>query len=308
MATMNKWNYLSCKNEALKYNTKSEFSLKSGSASNSSRKNGWFDEITKHMKIFTKPNNYWTFENCRDEALKYKTKKDFRFNSSSAYQTAKRKKFLNEICAHMIQLGNQHKKIIYSYEFPNNYVYVGITYNIIKRNWEHLNDIKSPVYKYILKSNILPIKKILTNEFLGCDEAKILEEYWYNDYRNKGWNMLNKAKTGALGGNKIYWDFTKCKNEALKYKTVYEFQTKCGSAYNSALKNKWIGQITTHMIKTQKPTSYWNYDRCQSEALKYSTRGEFQKKSISAYSAASKKKWLNLICIHMKPIKLLWFL
>ena len=53
------------------------------------------------------------------------------------------------------------------------------------------------------------------------------------------------------------------------------------------------------MIKTQKPTGYWNIEKCQFEALKYEKRYEFQKNSISAYSAAFKKNWLNIICSHM---------
>ena len=296
---MNKWNFESCKNEALKHTTKSDFSLNSGGAYNASRKNKWFDEITKHMIIYNKPNNYWTFDACKNEALKYITKIEFRNQSSSAYQTAKRKNFLNEICAHMIPLGNQHKKLIYSYEFSDNYVYVGLTYNIIKRNWEHLTDIKSPVYKHILKTNIIPIHKILINEFVDVNEAKTLENYWYEKYKSNGWKMLNKAKTGALGGNKIYWTFEKCKEEALKYNTKYKFVKNSGSAYNSALKNNWLDIITTHMIKTQKPTGYWNIERCHDEAVKYQRKCDFQKNSPSPYSAASKGGWIDIICGHM---------
>lgn len=296
---MNIWNFETCKIEALKYNTKTDFSLKSGGAYNASIKNGWLNDITEHMIAFRKPNKYWTFEMCQNEALKYNTKIEFRNNSSSAYQIAQKKKFLNKICEHMALLGNLHKKIIYSYEFSDNYVYVGLTYNIHKRNSEHLTDIKSPVYKHMIKYNIFPTKKILTDNFVDINEAKQLEYYWYNRYKADGWNLLNKAKTGALGGNNIYWTFEKCKVEALKYSTKYEFQKNSGSAYNSALKNNWLNIITTHMIKTQRPTGYWNIERCKIEAHKYKTRFEFQKKSSSAYSASYKKGWLNIICSHM---------
>jgi hypothetical protein len=102
-----------------------------------------------------------------------------------------------------------------------------------------------------------------------------------------------------LGGNKIYWTFERCKKEALRYNTRYKFQKISGSAYNSALKNNWLDMITTHMSKTQKPTGYWNFERCHTEALKYNTRYEFQKTSISAYSAAYKKGWLDIVCSHM---------
>jgi hypothetical protein len=53
------------------------------------------------------------------------------------------------------------------------------------------------------------------------------------------------------------------------------------------------------MIKTQKPTGYWSFEMCREEALKYNTKYEFKLNSV-AYSAASKKKWINQICSHMK--------
>ena len=61
--------------------------------------------------------------------------------------------------------------------------------------------------------------------------------------------------------------------------------------------------ITTHMIKTQKPTGYWNIEKCKDEALKYTSKHEFQCNSISAYSAAYKKGWLNEICFHMDMVR-----
>jgi hypothetical protein len=296
---MKKWTYNSCKKEALKYKTKGEFFKNSGGAYNAAKRNGWFGKITIHMKTLKKEKNYWNYIQCKKEALKYITKMDFRKNSNSAYQSAKRNKWLNNICSHMIIVGNQHKKLIYSYEFSDNHVYVGLTYNIIKRNNEHMNDLKSPVHKHMISTKITPIKKILSKNLLDLKTAKIEEEIWINFYCNNNWKLLNKKKGGDLGGNKIYWTFEKCKDEAIKYKTRYEFQKNCGSAYNSALKNKWLDMICTHMIKTQKPTSYWTYERSKDEAIKYKTRYEFQKKSNGAYSAAYRKKWLDLICGHM---------
>ena len=49
-----------------------------------------------------------------------------------------------------------------------------------------------------------------------------------------------------------------------------------------------------------KPSGYWTKEKCHEEALKYNTRGEFQKKSSTAYVKSRKEKWLDEICIHMK--------
>lgn len=284
---MKKWNYKLCKEEALKYETKSEFSLKSGGASNCARKNNWYDDITKHMISNRKPNGYWSYNKCKEEALKYKTKNEFRYQSNSAYQIAKRNKFLDKICSHMIPLGNRNYKTIYSYEFSDNHVYVGLTYDINKRNWEHLNDIKSPVFKHKMETNINPIKKILTIKPVNINKAKILENYWVDYYQHNNWILLNKAKPGALGGNKIYWTYEKCYDEALKYNTKYQFQKKSGGAYNSALKNNWLLSITKHMIKTQKPTGYWDVNSMKISELQL----KYNKKYMFIYKIIKRLRW-----------------
>lgn len=44
----------------------------------------------------------WTEENCRLEALKYKTRNTFCVNSSGAYNAARINKWLGDICKHMV--------------------------------------------------------------------------------------------------------------------------------------------------------------------------------------------------------------
>lgn len=50
-----------------------------------------------------KPRYFWNYKNCREEALKYSFKSDFRKNSMSAYKAASKKGFLDKICNHMVQ-------------------------------------------------------------------------------------------------------------------------------------------------------------------------------------------------------------
>jgi len=296
---MKKWTYLACKKEALKFKTRSEFNLNSGSAYNAAKRNKWFNEICSHMISTKKPMKYWTFEKCKEEALKYSTKKDFRQYSSSAYQISKRQKYIKIICQHMIPLGNIKEKIVYIYEFADNHAYVGITCNSNKRHSEHITDSKSPVYKHINKTNLIPIKKILSNGYINYIEAQKLESFYVSKYKNDKWIILNKKKTGALGGNKVYWTFERCQEETLKYTKKSEFRFNCPSAYNVILKNNWLNELCSHMISLQKPTGYWSFERCQEEALKYNTKKDFNKNSCSAYGAASKNKWIRIICSHM---------
>ena len=48
------WTKERCKEETLKYNTRSEFQKGSESAYQAARKNGWLDDICKHMPRKTK--------------------------------------------------------------------------------------------------------------------------------------------------------------------------------------------------------------------------------------------------------------
>ena len=47
----------------------------------------------------------------------------------------------------------------------------------------------------------------------------------------------------------------------------------------------------------------WSLENCKNEALKYNSRTEFCTINHSCYSMCSRNKWLDIVCIHMKPTK-----
>ena len=53
----------------------------------------------------------------------------------------------------------------------------------------------------------------------------------------------------------------------------------------------------------RKPRGYWSRENCLVEAKNYKTRSEFCQKSVSAYNASWRGKWLNEICQHMTEDK-----
>lgn len=244
----------------------------------------------------------WTKEKCREVARQCQTRTEFRKMFGWAYANACKNNWMNDICSHMIRTISEYR-CIYSYEFSDNYVYIGLTSNIKNRHSKHMKHEKSSVNIHIKKSKLNPKLKQLT-EYIHFSEAKIKEEYFLNQYQNKGWNILNRAKTGALGSSVLYWTKEKCKEEASKYKTRVEYQKKNHSSYNSALNNKWLDEICEHMILQQKPNGFWTKDKCGIIASRYKTRFEFFKKNSGVYSKAVKNGWLDDICVHMKPKKL----
>lgn len=145
-----------------------------------------------------KPSGYWNLENCKNDALLYVSKKQWEKASISAYLAAHRNKWLEECCKHMIRIGSLYERLIYSFEFPDKSVYVGLTFNPKRRKQKHLVDVESQVYKYIKLTNQNPEFVILT-DYLIYTDASIKEGLFVDVYRNNGWKILNKIKTGGLG-------------------------------------------------------------------------------------------------------------
>lgn len=94
--------------EALKYETRGDFQTFSRGAYVAAHKKDLLDQVCSHMggrASGEKNRNFkWTNEKLKEEALKYKSVKDFVDNSKSAYMTARSRGLLDEICSHMSRL------------------------------------------------------------------------------------------------------------------------------------------------------------------------------------------------------------
>lgn len=236
----------------------------------------------------------WTKILVLNEALKYKFRSEFIRKSGSAYNRARKDGYLDEICSHMEKIGNRKMRMIYSYEFSDNSVYVGLTYNIERRNSLHFID--GPVFNYINKTNLIPIRKIISNGYIPSIEASILEQKTIDEYKTNGWVLLNKIKGGGLGGKEIKWTKEKIKIEALKFETRGDFRKNSPKAYDAASRNKILNDVCSHM---KYVLNYWTKEKIEIVAKKYNSRWDFQRHSPNEYSVAHKHKWLNELCSHM---------
>lgn len=90
-----RWTYEKCLEEAKKYNTKMEFRENSANAYNAACKHKWIKEFVWLMDI-CKPQNYWTYERCHEEAKKYTCRVDFQRGKRGAYKAALRNGWLEE--------------------------------------------------------------------------------------------------------------------------------------------------------------------------------------------------------------------
>lgn len=298
-----KWTDEELRIEARKYNTLKDFEQFNPKAYYSARRRNkeFWDEITSHMNKAVQ----WTDEAIRDEALKYKTRSEFSKNSIGAYSAAKRLGILDDVTVHMELQGSKFKRLIYAYEFPDNTVYVGLTFNMEQRNNSHMNSNSSAVYLHMMKTGLTPIKKTLTI-FMDKDEAAKKETEIENKYRSEGWILLNRTKTGGLGGNKLKWDKDTIRTEALKYENLSDFYIYAASAVQAAKSfgNDFYQDVIKHMTKK---ITYWTDEMLRDEALKYNTKTKFARGS-NAYGAAKRRgdDFFNSITSHMKTLRRSW--
>lgn len=95
------WAYDRCKNEAIKYKTKKEFSEKCSGAYCGALKLGIIDDICSHMESL---HEVWTKEMATEEIKKYKTKKDFKKYSPKCHRKCSRMGWLKELTKDLIDM------------------------------------------------------------------------------------------------------------------------------------------------------------------------------------------------------------
>jgi hypothetical protein len=249
------WTKERCHEIALTCKTRKEFGVKYSSVYQYARKYGWLDEICSHMSLRHKPNGYWTKERCHEEALKFNSRWEFEKGCGRAYEISRRNGWLNDISSHMKQPN------------PNN-----------------------KPYGYWTKERCHEIA-------LTCKTRKEFGVKYNRPYRNariNGWldeicsHMSLRYKPNG------YWTKERCHEEALKYKSRKEFQSKCSGGYGVSFKNGWLDEICTHMIPKTRPMRYWNdFENHKNAAKNCKNIFEYCVTYSGAYKIAFKNGWLH---------------
>lgn len=233
-------------------------------------------------------------------ARKYKTRKDFERGDLASYTAAHVYKVSDIVTAHMSYVGNLYKRCLYKCEFPDKSIYVGLTSNFDRRMSQRLLDDNDTVTKYA-KSSGLNYDMVRITDYIDAIDASEMEGDLVDKYSRDGYNILNIATTGGLGGGKareLKWTYEAIKNEALLYNSIGEFKAK-SKAYGRAHSRGILDEVTTHMSSKQRRKP-WTYDELKKEALEFNSRSEFRRKCGSAASAADKMGVFQDICKHME--------
>lgn len=154
-----------------------------------------------------KPKGYWTEEKCLEEARKYKTVREFRVNSESAYATAVRNNWLR------------------------NYTWLS---NL------RLTPIKSPGYWTEERCTIEAKKYSTLIEFINGSYSA------YRASKTNKWldkfTWLEKRSSNSVGYG--YWTYEKCYELAKKCNTRLEFENLYKQAYKKASSKNWLKDYT----------------------------------------------------------------
>lgn len=89
-----------------------------------------------------------------------------------------------------------------------------------------------------------------------------------------------------------YWNYDRCKAEAIKYTLIKDFEKNARQACKYARKNGWLAEWTWFERKRKTP-GYWTYNRCREEAARYTSRNDFKNGSCGAYHVALDKHWIE---------------
>jgi len=340
-----KWNKVTIKNEAKKYQYKIDFMKKSVGACNQARRFGkdFFNEITSHMVKKMKTPKY-SDEQIINESKKYEYYSDLIKDDKSLYSLIRTRKLQNKVSLkrrkgkpriyddeYIINEGskydyasdfmkhnhnlychaqqhnllskikykkkgskfNLYKRLVYVYEFPDNHFYCGLTYHETKRHVDHMKT--GPVYNHMLEHNMTPKKKIVSDGYILCSDAQILEEEIRIKYIQNGWISLNKQKGGAVGGGRIKWTEKKVREVAKKYEFLHEFVSENGGANIAA---RILG-IREDIIKNMKLKYQYDKETCRKIVQKYFSYSDIIKtKDFKYYKYIYKMKWDKELLSH----------
>ena len=251
------WTYDKAKEVASKFNQLKDFreDKKYRSVYGVINKNGWV-ELIEHMEHARKPNGYWTYESCKEAALKYKKRSEFcKSEDCTAYHMINQNKWV-ELLKHMKREMTLKQRVIYACEFPiNNVAYIGLTCSIKRRQNAHLGKEKrygkivSSVYNFSVEYGESMKFRVLTKKPIKEENASKSEGYYIEKYKNNGWVLLNKSKAGSLGGNQKKWTKDKLRTICDSCVMLSDLKKKIPLwAIYVIRSNGWWDEIASHLI------------------------------------------------------------
>ena len=241
-----------------------------------------------------KPTRYWTYDKCLEMAKKCHSKSELRKLCSSALNAAMKNGWINDYTWfetlwaprwNEITCHEEASKYSSRGEFKK---YCPTGYKVAReKKWLETYTWFEPVTKapagyWTYKRCYLEAKKYKTKEdFRKSNQSAA------RTARKNGW-----IKDYIWFEEPFHWTKSLCEMEARKYSTKRAFRNGNGGAYIYAHKHGLLNSFDW-FEELKKPKGYWTKERCEEEARKYKTKGEFVKGCSSAHHAAVVNGWLD---------------
>ena len=253
----------------------------------------------KVSEVLNQLKNYkYTLGQCKEIALKYKKRNDWKKNENSSYQFAYNKGWLDECCVNMVQR-------IFKYtlkeckEFASKYK--------TRSEWQK-NDYGS--YQCANRNNWLDECCVNMKSFLRKHTLETCKEIAFKYKTITEWNKYHESsyitarKNGWLNECCIYMEnlpkkhtLETCKEIASKYKRRIDWQKNDCSSYNFASRNGFLDECCLNMNPKKEK---YTLESCKKIASKYEKKSDWIKNSESSYQTARKNGWLDECSINMK--------
>ena len=246
------------------------------------------------------PYGHWTKERVHEEALKCKTRNEFRIKHSRAYHIARFHGWINEVCSHM--------EVIVEYWTKEQVQQEALKYKTrtdFKRNhpgaycyaWKHglLDEVCAHMDIKIKRWT----KEQVRREALKYKTRTAFDKGSHSAYVSAihhGWldELCSHMKV-----KKIHWTKELMYEEIKKCTTLKEFRIKHSRAYDFARLHGLLDEVRSCF--NAKKRTHWSKEMVHEKALGCKTRNEFRTKCTCAYDAALRHGWLDEVCSHMKP-------
>ena len=240
-----KWNQRTCREEALKYKTATEFEVGSSGAYAAALRNGWI----KDYSWFVVLRQEWSKERCYSEAQKYTTRGEFCNGCFGAYNKALKEGWINE---YTWLHSRQNKPAGYWDNYENCYKEAkkyknrraflkgcsGAYTKALKYGWlddyTWFMEIKKPNGYWDKETCYEEAKKYKSRSEFARRSVRAyglaLENGWINEY--KWFKPLTN-----------FWSYEACKAEAAKYERRGQFKAGCIGAYTKSRISGWLDEF-----------------------------------------------------------------
>lgn len=290
--------------EALKYQTRKDFSKGSNSAYAAMNRYGWQD-VCSHMPDKTsKPTGYWTRKRVAAEARRYKTRTDFANGSKGAYLKMVREGW-NDACDHMPErvpverYWTKEKVAAVAARFDSRSAFKkaeGSVHSTASREgW--LDEVCAHMERKKRRAGYWTKERLMA-EAAEYETRMAFQKGSNSAYiiaRNKGWLDEVCAHMRQI---LTPWPESAVRAEALKYTRRSDFRDGSPSAYDKSKKLGIHDDVCSHMEPVQKE---WAEEEIRAIALKYKHRSDFWYHDQQAAKAARRRGILDDVCQHMTP-------